>query len=446
MKLTALAQGVLPFCRSDPSSARFTALLEALARKGHEVSAVAPLYDGVDTGAYSMAGRIRPLEVSMPSGDMSFRIRETVLGSRLKVVLLENSRGASEELKEAEDEASLSFWTGFLRAALSLTAADSALPDALLLDGWRTGIAGLIEDVRPKGIPLVLFVFDAPSGGGNFSSDALSAAGIGTGPLSEKIPAACDIVLVPSPEEKTARAYSAHNPDTFRVPVYFRCDKEDPGCSTHGYMKFSADDLRGKRRTKGFVQSQADLPVRMDVPLFVMPGHVNDMTPGVIRKIILDDVQVLMVQNRHEENDGLEKLACRFPDRLGIVDPGNDSIMPNLTGAADFMVFLESDPDADGLFKSLIHGAVPVLNEYGPVPDFIVEMEPGCKSGSAFTFSGGGLEDAVAALRRAEACFRKPEFRTVPGRLMRMTQNLEDVLCVYERALERESARAKDAG
>ena len=430
-------------------SARFTALLEALARKGHEVTVVAPLYEGVDTSAYSMAGRIRPLEVSMPSGDMSFRIRETVLGSRLKVVLLENNQGANEELREKEDKAAVLFWTGFSRAALSFTASDPAMPDALLLEGWRTGIAGLSRDACPeesvRDIPLVLFVFDEPSGESDFSSDALRAAGIGVGPLSERIPAACDIVLVPSPEEKTARAYSAYNPDTFRVPVYFRYDNDDAGCSTQGYMKFSADDLRGKRRTKSFVQKQALLPVRMDVPLFVMQGSTKGaMSFGVIKKLILDDVQVLLSENGHEENAELTDLARRFPDRLSIVDSKNDSIMLNLTAAADFSVFMESNPDADGLYKSLVKGAVPVLNASGPVPDFIVEMEPGCKSGSAFTFSGSGIEDAVAALRRAGACFRRQEFSPVPGRLMRMSQGLEDVLSVYERALER--AVAKDAG
>jgi len=389
MNLFALVPRMIPFAKPDGVAEHTGEFLAALATR-HRVVAITPLDPDMDLSRHPLARRIKPIEVRIGDRTRRFRILEADLPTRVHAVLLE------PEPRVGEGYDLLEPWAWFARAAFSY---QSETPkDALLVFGWRTGIA--CRD-KPAALPSLVVVHD-PADDGRFPSDQALALGLepgaGNGEYSglRQALSSCDAAIGLDPAGPF-----------LHVPPGINTLEWNPSTDRALPLGFGPKDLRGKRRAKAEAQYLFGLDIDPSIPLFVLPASGEDRqgVQDAIASMVTAPAQVVVMNEPDPEAGPFGALMERFPDRVhvtGALEPPHRKL---LLAAADFAVFRHWRADPTGPLKALCFGAVVVIDDSPGFPEPVVDMDPEGRSGTGFVYDGRRRDGLHAALERARAFF-----------------------------------------
>lgn len=198
---------------------------------------------------------------------------------------------------------------------------------------------------------------------------------------------------------------------------------------------FSADDLEGKRRGKVDLQNEFRLPVRADVPVFILTSRMAEqkgfeyLIPAIARTAERSEAQWIIIGDGDAKYiQAVKELESRFPDRLRY-RPFSNHFEAMLTRYADFFVNgAWFEPSGLNQFFALKNGTIPVVSEAGGLADSVKPGQNGIRFAIEPQADGTGYDTAATAeaaqraFQEAIALYRDPE-RLNSMRVRGMSEN-----------------------
>ncbi|MFW2387409.1 MAG: glycogen synthase [Polyangiales bacterium] len=436
------------------------ALAKVMRRADHAVDLVSPLYGHVDTAKLALARRLTKLEVELGGRDWACELYTgrnpdgvglTFIGNEEVLLSADSLTGDGGQL----DASRVGLFAGAVTELVRQNASDY---DVVHAHGWAAGAVVARLRAELPDLPTVLTVYDASEQGRFDAADAdwlglgeAARDGKGISVLKAGLLAADQVTTLspnyahrlqrPDSDEPLAEVFREVGAKLHGVRHGVDPAHWNPATDGHLPARFDPFDLEGKDKCKAELQHDLTLPVRSDVPLFGVLGHVDDEGMAMLAKIgpdfLRNDVQlVVQLDGRGELIAIYEELWDQWPDRIQIRTGDDEAFRHALIGAADFMIVPDSDAPADNVqMRAQRYGALPIVHREGSLADEVVDCEASLKTGSGLLYDEQTTRSLLAALQRAAAVFASTKaFRELQGRVMRLDHSWERTTRLYERA------------
>jgi starch synthase len=176
---------------------------------------------------------------------------------------------------------------------------------------------------------------------------------------------------------------------------------------------------QGKAKCKAWLQKQAGLPVRPEIPLFAQIGRLDpqkgwDLLAEVADRLLDQDVQLIVLgTGQPQYHRLLEELARRHEGKLWAHLGFSDELAHQIEAGADvFLMPSLFEPCGLNQLYSLAHGTVPLVRATGGLADTVVNLdEQTLDAGTAtgFSFTNANSEDLWDAIARTLAVWSRRE-------------------------------------
>lgn len=460
MDIAFITPEITPYSRATELGDVCAALPKALRGTGHRVTVISPFWSDVDQANRSLARRLTAIETKLlvdapPAAHVVFDGRTT--GGVDLVFLAQAERfgqvtsaafgalSARERMLAALD---------FSIAAVELLCQRDPKPDIVHAHGYFAAAALPLVREKLPGALTVLSVHDLAERGALDTSmlsnvrlpDAVAeAAGARPSLLRAGIRAAQRVITSSTAD---ARALVAEQPelDGKLIAIAHGADSAriNPASDALIPARYDAVELGGKQRCKDALQYAAGLPLRADVPLFMVAGDLRDgaALAGTLAGVLRNDVQVVIFGADAAAAGALAELSAQYGERLKLLEGGGSSAPPaggderalhSAIAGADFAL-LPSRTTAlgDVHLWALRYGALPVAVQDDRSADTLVDCDAALESGNAFLSSASEL---AATAQRATAAFANgAAFEKLRRRVMRTDISWERAARRYEHA------------
>jgi starch synthase len=459
MDIAFITPEITPYSRATELGDVCAALPKALRGTGHRVTVISPLWSDVDPGGRSLARRLTAIETKLlvdapGAAHVVFDGRTT--GGVDLVFLAQAERfggvasaafaalGARERMLAALD---------FSIAAVELLCQRDPKPEIVHAHGYFAAAAlPLVREKLPNAAT-VLSVHDLGERGALDTSmlsnvrlpDAVAeAAGARPSLLRAGIRAAQRVITSSAAD---ARALAAEQPelDGKLLAIAHGADSSriNPASDALIPARFDAVELGGKQRCKDALQYAAGLPLRADVPLFVVAGDLRDgaALATTLAGVLRNDVQVVIFGADAAAGGALADLCAQYGERLKLLEGsgpsapsgGDERALHAAIAGADFALLPSRTVALGDLHLwALRYGALPVAMQDERSADTLVDCDAALESGNAFLSSAGEL---AATAQRATAAFANgAAFEKLRRRVMRTDVSWERAARRYEHA------------
>jgi len=187
----------------------------------------------------------------------------------------------------------------------------------------------------------------------------------------------------------------------------------DPAKDKRLAKNFTAGDLEGKKACKAELQRMAGIQENPDVPLIAcvsrLVSHKGfDMVVDAIHEIMGLDVELVVLGTgewRYEE--AFRQAAGQYPGRLSAQIMYSDAFSAAIYGGADlFLMPSVAEPCGLSQMISMRYGTLPVVRETGGLRDSVIPYNQFTGEGTGFTFANVDRGDMVWVLRQAVDLYR----------------------------------------
>ena len=432
------------------------ALSKALRGLGHKVNVVSPLWASIDPQARHLARRLVRLEVDSEGAKRTLALYEgrTTAGVDLSFLAHEELFPADANVDE-EGAIGARRWGAFSRAIVALLKRrldqGETLPDVIHLLGWPCGAlpAMLAADPALASIPTVFTVHDLARKGSfekaylaelGFSPKHFGIDGVEFFGRVSMLKAGFQYatrIVAPAPSLASRFVVDAGGAGLEGVlrargkafsGVLDGVDASiwNPATDPHVDIRFDAMEAGqvgvGKLRNKAAVQQTLGLPVRDDVPLFLV--HLRERADErafhtILPRLAKNDLQIVILSDGTAHEDDAD-VARRYSDRIVVQENATSAVLHRLLGAADLVVHPALE-DGYALFalQAQRYGALPIARAEGLIIDAVIDADAQLNSGTGFTFEEGSAEALYGAMMRAAAAFQeRAKFRATQKRAM----------------------------
>jgi starch synthase len=427
MKILMVASEIAPFVKVGGLADVVGALPKYLARDGHKVRLVCPLYGGIEKRADWIPYNI-PLSVPLAGIPQQCRIWEARLpGAEVEVYFIEyNEFFVRPEIYsgpwgEHQDNDQRFYFLS--RAALNLCYYLGWIPDVIHCHDWMTALIPILLNTTDRDEPLggtatVLTIHNLQHQG-IFGTDVVKVAelprdivrpdgfgdGAGVNFLKGGIFHATKISTV--------------------SPSYAReIQTEDHGCGLHAALKFRGADLigvlngidadvwnpandrflpatydrrrlaTGKPLCKRALQKTFSLPESAEVPLFGVVSRLYeqkglDLLDGILPKVMAEmDVQFVILGSGDKQLENqFSKFAAEFPDRVGVRIGFDDRLAHMIFAGSDFFVMPSRfEPCGLSQMYAMAYGTPPIVRATGGLIDTVEPYVEGAGQGTGTGF------------------------------------------------------------
>lgn len=191
----------------------------------------------------------------------------------------------------------------------------------------------------------------------------------------------------------------------------WRTDKNP--CLAHAY---SAEDLAGKARQKAELQLEFGLPVSADTPLF---GNVSrladqkgvDIQLGALEEMLAADMQfVLLGSGGLEFEKAYLDLAARHPKQVGVRIGYDQCLAHRIEAGIDFFLMPSAfEPCGLNQMYSLRYGTVPIVRRTGGLDDSVIDIADSLEEANGIKFGEYSVRALARAVRKALVLYRDPD-------------------------------------
>ena len=179
---------------------------------------------------------------------------------------------------------------------------------------------------------------------------------------------------------------------------------------------YSVEDLSGKRANKLALQEELGLPVNEKIPLF---GSVNrlvdqkgvDIQLAALEEALAGEMQFILLGSgdpRYEQ--GYRELAHRHPTKVAVRIGHDQGLSHRIEAGSDFFI-LPSRFEPCGLNQmySLRYGTVPIVRATGGLDDTVIDLTENAASANGIKFTEFSPAALGKGLRKALALYAEPE-------------------------------------
>jgi starch synthase len=442
VRILFLSSEVAPFSKTGGLGDVAKALPAALARAGHEVRVVTPLYASVK-GELTFTGH--SLRLRFPFGTERAGLAVAHPGPRHEVWFIDHPgyyRRPSLYGTAWDEHRRFGF---FSVAALQAAQVMGFSPDVVHLNDWQCGLAALALQARfastTLGAARSVFTIHNLAYQGNFPKSVMDDLGLPWALFHAGGLEFYDTVNFMKAGITSADALTTVSPSYAReiqTPA-FGCmlegviqaradrltgilngidDEEwDPSRDTLLPARYDASDFSGKaickaalRRRFGFPQPDVVSPR----PLFAMVSRLTaqkgvDLVLAALPWMLARaDFEVVLLGSGEEHYErGLRALAARFPERVGVYIGFDTALSHNVEAAADFFLMpSQYEPCGLNQMYSLRYGTVPIVRATGGLDDSVRDAALG--NGDGFKFEHFEPDALAWAMGRALEAWRAP--------------------------------------
>ncbi len=180
---------------------------------------------------------------------------------------------------------------------------------------------------------------------------------------------------------------------------------------------YSAEDIAGKAADKAALQKEMNLPVRADTPLFGTITRLEeqkgvDLLLGALEEILTNDFQyVLLGSGQQAFEDAFRDLAARHPTKVAVRIGYDGGLAHRIEAGSDFYLMPSRfEPSGLNQMYSLRYGAVPVVRATGGLDDAVVDVRENAPAANGIKFSETSTKALVKGIRKALTLYHSPEW------------------------------------
>ncbi|MFU8807015.1 MAG: glycogen synthase, partial [Bradymonadaceae bacterium] len=434
LHITFASSEVAPFSKTGGLGDVAASLPKALARRGHQVSVITPLYKHLDPEKMRLARRLNTLEVPRRSKSQNKAeavVWEARTDSGVRVFFLENEeyfgRDGLYGYDDRDFEDNAERFAFFSRAVVEHALQFSTPVDIIHCNDWHTALAPIyrnhyyadeLSDVATV-ITLHNLAFQ-----GKFPKKAADATGLpkkyaGTSELLTEdgeinflkggLLHAHAITAVSPTYAKEIRTADGG----FGLHEVLEDRKDDlvgilngadysvwsPDIDRHIAVRYEEATLNGKRQNKARLQHEFGLPIRPTLPTLAMISRLTeqkglDILIPALKKLLkgFTDEQegfqfVALGDGKNKYSVALEKLAKEYPKRVAFHPGYSEELAHRIQAGADIML-VPSKFEPCGLTQiyAMRYGTLPIVHATGGLADSVTDAGIDGKEGSGFVF------------------------------------------------------------
>lgn len=478
MKILFAAGECVPFCKTGGLADVVGALAPVLARKGHDVRVILPLYSAIPDSYVRQMRHALDFEVQLGWRKQYCGIEELVQNG-VTYYFVDNKYyfGRSYIYGLGGDE--YERFGFFCRAILNALPLLSFRPDIIHANDWQTGMVPALLKLQYQHLPFyapvrtVFTIHNLQYQGvfgidqfkdifsltdEAFTSDKLEHFGSANF-MKAGIVYADEVTTVsPSYAEEIQTAYYGERLDGLLrakashlsgVLNGIDTDEYNPETDPQIDAHYSAADRAGKAVCKEALQKQMGLTVRADVPVIGMVGRLSnqkglDLVDYIIGELMQEDIQLVVLGMGDAKYFNLFSWAEQhYPGRVTARFQMDPVLAHHIYAGADvFLMPSQFEPCGLSQMIALRYGTVPVVRETGGLRDTVLAYNEQNGAGNGFTFFNYNAHDMLYTIRRALYFYhnRKDVWDTLTTRGMEgdysWTHSAETYLSLYASILE----------
>jgi len=195
-------------------------------------------------------------------------------------------------------------------------------------------------------------------------------------------------------------------------------DYDEWNCANDVFITrpFTDKDLAGKLANKRELQKEFGLPVDAQIPLFGSINRLVEQKGVEILLAALDQLSgtqmqfVLLGSGMPQYEKAWLELAARFPDKFAVRIGHDQGLSHRIEAGCDFFV-LPSRFEPCGLNQmySLRYGTVPIVRATGGLQDTVIDLLENADNANGIKFNDYSAAALAKAFRKAFALFGEPE-------------------------------------
>lgn len=206
-------------------------------------------------------------------------------------------------------------------------------------------------------------------------------------------------------------------------------DAEEWNPAHDAYLRhpFSADDLSGKAAEKEALQKEFGLPVAPDVPLFANITRLADqkgvdLQLAALEEMLAAPMQFVMLGSGSPAFEhAYQRLMHRYPRQVAVRIGFDQALSHRIEAGADFYLMPSRfEPSGLNQMYSLRYGAIPIVRRTGGLDDSVVDFLDDLDRATGIKFNAYASRALAKAIRKALVLYQcKPLLRQMQQRGMR---------------------------
>ena len=449
MRILLASSEVYPYSKSGGLADMVGALAKFLARAGHQVGVVTPLYRGIRESLPGLQPLPWNLDLPMGGGRVQAKVcvEEVPGGPTIYFIdhpgFFDRPELYAERGADYPDNAERFIF--FAKAVAHLARCLPWQPELVHVHDWQAAlVAALVDDERRHAdwdaAPPVCLTIHNLAFQGNFPAAKFALTNLppeyfaiggmefygGMCCLKAGISYASVITTV-SPRyarEITTEQFGCGLDAVLRlrqdalVGILNGVDYDEWTTVGNPYLvhSYTAEDLRGKAVNKAEMQEEVGLPVRADVPLFGTVARLAeqkgvDIQLGALEEMLAADMQfVLLGSGLREFERGYRKLALRHPGKCAVKIGFDTTLSHRIESACDFFLMPSRfEPCGLNQLYSLRYGTVPIVRVTGGLDDSVIDVTDDASQADGIKFREYSIRALAKAIRKALVLYEDKE-------------------------------------
>jgi starch synthase len=206
-----------------------------------------------------------------------------------------------------------------------------------------------------------------------------------------------------------------HQKKLFGILNGVDCEEWNP--SDDGFLArpYSAARLAGKAANKLALQKELELPVTADVPLFGTISRLAeqkgvDIQLGALQEMLSTKMQFILLGSGSPLYErGYHELARRFPGKAAVRVGYDEGLSHRIEAGCDFYLMPSRfEPSGLNQMYSLRYGTIPVVRATGGLDDSVVDYAEDAKRANGIKFREFSARALAKAIRKALALYEHP--------------------------------------
>ncbi len=456
MKILLASSEVHPYSKTGGLADMVGALAKTLARLGHQVALVTPLYGGTLERFPDIKQNGTELDLPLGPRHVSGRIwsLESSAGHTIYFVDAPDfyARAGLYQVNGVDYPDNAERFIFFSKAVARLALHLPWKPQVVHLHDWQTGFAALFlqhqanragESNRPRTcltIHNLAYQGLFPSGQfplTNLPWSYFTAEGIefyGHMNCLKAGLAFADVLTTVSPRyarEITTPEFGCGLDGLLRhrqhllTGILNGVDYDEWNTINNPYIAqpYSADNLSGKAVNKAKLQEETGLPVHADTPLFGSIGRLVDQKGvdimlGALDEMLNARMQVILLGTGTPAFEkALQNLASRYPSQVFVQIGFDEGFSHRIEAGCDFFLMPSRfEPCGLNQMYGLRYGTIPIVRATGGLEDTVIDVRENAEKANGIKFHEYSVGALGKAIRKALALYGEPElfsrFRT----------------------------------
>ena len=437
MKILFTASECVPFVKTGGLADVVGALAPVLAKKGHDVRVVLPMYTAIPQKYQEQMQYLLHFDVKLGWRRQYCGV-QMLKKDGVIFYFLDNKYYFGRPYIYGLGGDEYERYGFFCRAVLNMLPLIDFNPDVLHAHDWQSGMVPALLKIQYQHLPFyapMRSVFTIHNlqyqgifgikevqdvlglGDGLWSSDKLECFGCANFMKAGLVYADAITTVSPSYAEEITTAYYGERLDgvirSRRESLYgvlngIDVEEYNPGTDPLIYKNYTVDDLSGKAENKARLQEDLGLEVNPETPLIAMVGRLTnqkglDLVDCVLGDIMNENVQLAVLGMGDARYTNLFSWAeQQYRGRMAARFAMDHELAHRLYAGADFFLMPSLfEPCGLSQLISLTYGTVPIVRETGGLRDTVLSFNEYTQEGNGFTFLNYNAHDMLNVIRRA---------------------------------------------